>query len=122
LRSAYLAFFAALGYRFIVRPELDVVRDRIKNPESNALPTFRVIQHNAVTEPALIRIDTPEVFQSYAMFYGRNVIFLPLYGDHELYARLASHPSCDVQLSGSIYPWPHRALFLHDLIPQQRIA
>ena len=104
LRSAYLAFFAALGYRFIVRPELDIVRDRIKNPESNTLQTFRVIQHNAVCEPALIRIDTPDVFRSYAMFYGRNVVFLPRYGDHEFYSRLAAHPSCDVQLSGPSYP------------------
>lgn len=122
LRSTYLAFFAALGYRFIFRPELDVVRARIKNPELKEPATFRVLQHNAAPEPTLLRVEQPETFRSYAMLYGRNLVFLPRYGDRDLYARLAAHPACDVSLSGKVYPWPDRPRFLHDFTPQQRTA
>jgi hypothetical protein len=105
LRSAYLVFFAALGYRFICRPELDPVRAKIRSPESDDGPrTFRLILDKA-REPTLIRIDEPEVLRSYAMIYRRNVIFLPRANDHTLYARLAEHPST-AHFSGKQYPWP----------------
>lgn len=123
LRAAYLALFAALGYRFIFRRELDVVRARIANPELPDPATFRVIQHQATPEPMLIRIEEPDAFRSYVMFYGRNVVFLPRYGDRDLYARLAEHPACDnVPFSGKHYPWPQRPLFLHDVEPERRSA
>jgi hypothetical protein len=143
LRSGYLAFFATLGYRFIFRPELarrvetarahaliqlaktderrcnsrstlDVVRAKIRNPKLEELRTFRIIRPES-SAPALIRIERPEVFRSYAMFYGRNVVFLPRYGDHGLYARLAEHPETTVSISGIRYPWPTNGpTFFHD--------
>jgi hypothetical protein len=122
LRSAYLAWFAALGYRFIFRPELDIIRERIKNPESKEPGTFRVLQQNPSPEPRLVRIDEPEPFRSYGMFCGRNLVFLPQYGDVELYRRLAAQPAGDVSFSGKLYPWPDRPLFLHDFLPERRTA
>jgi HNH endonuclease len=114
LRSGYLAFFATLGYRFIFRPELDVVRAKIRNPKLEDPRTFRIIRPES-SAPALIRIERPEVFRSYAMFYGRNVVFLPRYGDHGLYARLAEHPETTVSMSGIQYPWPTNGpTFFHD--------
>jgi hypothetical protein len=115
LRSAYLAFFAALGYRFIFRPELDIVRGRINYPTRQGPATFRLIRRES-SPPMLIRIDEPEVFRSYAMFYGPNVVFLPRYNDHGLYTRLAAHPETSVSMSGIEYPWPEgRPTFLHDV-------
>jgi hypothetical protein len=119
LRTAYLAFFATLGYRFIFRRELDVVRARIKNPESKEPSIFRLMQHKAAPEPTLICVERPEVFRSYLMLYGRNAVFLPRYGDRELYTRLAAKPACDVTFSGMVYPWPDLPRFLHDFVPQQ---
>ena len=114
LRSAYLAFFSALGYRFVFRPELSVVRDKIRNPDLAEPSTFRIIQPE-LSEPKLVRIETPEPFRSYAMFYGRNVVFLPRYNDRELYARLATHPETTVKMSGLHYPWPTKGpTFFHD--------
>ena len=98
LRSADLAFFAVLGYRFVFRPELGVVRDRISNPEANEPATFRIIRPER-SERTLVHIDEPETFASYAMLYGRNVIFLPRYRDGSLYSRLAAHPDNNVKLS-----------------------
>ena len=76
LRSAYLAFFSALGYRFVYRPELDVVRARIRQPELKEPVSFRLIRPEKA-EPTLIRVEAPEPFRSYAMFYERHAVFLP---------------------------------------------
>ena len=75
-----------------------------------------------VAEPTLLCIDEPEPFRSYAMLYGRNVIFLPRYDDPDLYARLAAHPECHVSMNGKTYPWPDRPLFLHDFVARLRTA
>jgi hypothetical protein len=113
LRSAYLAFFAALGYRFICRREMDIVRNRIRHPELDTPATFRIIRPEP-SVPRLFRIDEPAVFRAYIMLYGRNEIFLPRYNDFTLYQRLAEHPETEVTLSGIEYPWPTRPVFLHD--------
>jgi hypothetical protein len=105
LRSAYLAFFATLGYHFILRRELDIVRDRIQNPMLEAPRAFKLTRREE-SEPLLGHIDAPEVLRSYVMFYGRNMVFLPRYGDHTLYERLAGHPETNVSFEGKQYPWP----------------
>jgi hypothetical protein len=116
LRSTYLAFFAALGYRFIFRPELDVVRARIREPEANQPKTFRLITVESF-EPTLLRIKTPEALRSYTMLHSRNAIFLPRYNDHELYTRLEQSGSerLTATISTIQYPWPKDGpTFFHD--------
>lgn len=118
LRSAYLAYFGALGYRFICRPEMDLVRARIRNPELKEPGSFRVIRHEKA-EPMLVRVEEPEAFRSYAMFYEHHAVFLPRYNDGEFYARLAKQPAGIVNFSGTLYPWPADGpTFFHDQ-PQQ---
>ena len=63
----------------------------------------------------MIRIKEPEVFKSYAMFYGPNILFLPRYNDPTLYARLAEQPETTANLSCIQYPWPGGGpTFFHD--------
>jgi len=118
LRSAYLAFFAALGYRFVWRPELDAVRGRIQNPELASPTTFRVTRREHA-EPMLVYVEAPEVSKSYMMLYGHNAVFLPHYNDRTLYerlAQLAQHPEVQLTFEGKTYPWPTDGpTFLHDL-------
>ena len=121
LRSAYLAFFVALGYRFIYRRELDVVRARIKNPELKEPGPFRITRPEKA-EPTLIRIDEPEPLRSYAMLFDRHAVFLPRYNDRGLYARLAGQSDGTVTFSGKQYPWPSSGpTFFHDQ-PQEATA
>jgi hypothetical protein len=115
LRTAYLALFAALGYRFIFRPELDVVRAKIKDPAREEPRTFRIIRREQEAEPTLFHIREPEVFSSFAMFHGPNVVLLPRYNDRVFFERIAQHPDTAVELSGIQYPWPSGGpTFLHD--------
>lgn len=118
VRSAYLAFFAALGYRFVLRRELDEVRQRIAAPSTRAGCSFRIVRPDVAPEPLLTVIRSPETFRSFAMVYGQQVVLLPMYGGTLLYARLAQQPASHVQLSAEgVYPWPDRPLFLHDARP-----
>jgi hypothetical protein len=117
LRSAYLAFFAALGYHFIVRSELDLVRHRIRNPEHDEPTHFRMYLPEAL-KPGLAYVDSPDVFRSYMLLYKHNAVLLPCYNDHDLYRRLAATPDGAVVWSGKEYPWPERGpTFVHDLDP-----
>jgi hypothetical protein len=118
LRAAYLAFFSALGYRFVFRPELDVVRHRIKHPDHPEPATFRIVRPEVSHQPMLVRVEGPDVFRSYAMVYGRHVVFLPRYNDRELYDRLARQPDTNAMFNGIEYPWPSKGpTFFHDHAP-----
>ncbi len=115
LRTAYLGFFAALGYRFLIRREMQIVRQRIADPNTAAF-TFRIIQPHPAPEPVLTVIKAPDAFRSFAMIYGQQVVFLPLYGDMDLYARLQKQPAGHVEFeTGGAYSFPDRPLFLDDL-------
>jgi hypothetical protein len=117
LRSAYLVFFATLGYRFILRSELDVVRERITNPDLKTPGTFRQIRPQRAAEPALILVESPDAFRSYMMFYEHQVVALPRYSDKNLYARLSQQPAGEIAFSGKQYPWPvDGPTFFHDFI------
>ena len=77
--------------------------------------SFRIVRPEAAPEPLLTVIKAPETFRSFALVYGNNVVLLPLYGDADLYDRLAKQPAGNVELSADgVYPWPDRPLFLHD--------
>jgi hypothetical protein len=116
LRTAYLAFFAALGYRFVMRPELHDVRAKIRDAVGHGLRNFRVTTPTFTAEPTLVRIDSPTAFRSYAMLHRNHVIFLPRYGDLGLYGRLgAEGEHVEVTFAGKGYPWPAGApTFFHD--------
>jgi hypothetical protein len=117
LRSAYLAFFTLLGYRFILRPEMQVVRNRITHPESELPSRFRIICPQPVREAQLVQIDAPAELRSFAMFYDRNIVLLPQYGDPDLYDRLVRQPNAEmITASGGIFDWPTKPSFLHDFV------
>jgi hypothetical protein len=115
LRAAYLAFFASLGYRFILRGELNVVRSRVTLQQPDEPRIFRIIRRERC-QPRLVRIDQPAVFRSYAMFYGRNVVLLPMHGDDGLYDRLAEEPDTNIAMSGVEFPWPRGPMFQLDRV------
>jgi HNH endonuclease len=115
LRSAYLAFFATLGYRFILRKELDIVRERLATPDLRT-KRFRIVRPEPIPEPMLVMIRRPEEFRSYAMLYGHYVVQLPAYQDRTLYDRLDAHPSGEVSMTADgQFPWPTGPIFLHDV-------
>jgi hypothetical protein len=68
LRAAYLAFFAHLGYRFVLRPELDVVRERFLNPGSSEPVRARMVRPER-SDRRPIHINAPIELRSFAMLF-----------------------------------------------------
>lgn len=118
LRAAYLAWFAALGYRFILRSEMAPIRAKIRHFDSTAAPLrFRMLVRNQTLRPQLVIIDEPSELRCFAMLYEFNAILLPRVGDSDLYERLAKRPdSFSENLSGFEVPWPSGPAFAWDQI------
>ena len=96
---------------------MSVVRDRINNPDSANPPRFRIIRPQPVPEPQLVLFETPVALRCFAMFYDHNIVLLPQYGDHDLYARLLQQENGEVAATGGFFDWPTRPTFLHDFAP-----
>jgi hypothetical protein len=105
LRTAYLAAFAKLGYRYVLRPELDGVRRKLLNPDVKEPSAFLVRWPDDIG-PDLVLIDEPAEFRSLAMVYRPWMVLLPRIGDMALYDRLASLPRGPIAFSGSRLGWP----------------
>ncbi len=101
LKTAYLACFAKLGYQYILRPQLDIVRNQIIQPELKLIEGFayRINPGQLPSRRVLIFTETP--FQSVAVQIDDRFIFLPPIDDYEdVYLTLQQHLSPDLQLSG----------------------
>jgi hypothetical protein len=105
-----------LAYRFVCRPELDIVRARTNDPELQEPRVFRIIRPESAPEPLLVRVDEPPDWRAFVMVYERNLVMLPRAGDLEFYKRLAARPSSEFNMSGQTYSFPKRAYFCADLV------
>jgi hypothetical protein len=112
LRAAYLAAFAALGYRYILRPELEIVRTQLADTTREVLRVFSVTVPTAPSnERRILIVERPEWLRSLCVQMGRRVVFLPgLPAAPDLYDSLARqserHQRLEEQVAGKLLPWP----------------
>lgn len=115
LRDAYLIAFSALGYRYILRPELDAVRRQIQEPEVAHIRAFRSAGTSprgtdrriiAVREPAPgLMVDT-----------GSGTYWLPppVGSGDGIWQCLVDHDQETLAATGRAVPWPRRMELLWD--------
>ena len=117
LRAAYLATFAKLGYGYILRPQLDIVREQIKRQSDELLPVFTFWQPGSPSrEREMGLIVEPADMSSIHVRFGQVRVFLPT-GDSEddIYQRLERIGSTDsVPIKGKTLGWPEGPEFLMD--------
>lgn len=110
LRAAYLASFAVLGYRYILKPDLGVVRTQLTDSDSESLTVFSVTVSSAPrSERRIVLVERPAWLRSLAVQMGRHVVFLPgMTPTPDLYDRLAQRggQTAELQMSGKLVPWP----------------
>ncbi|MGW2038604.1 HNH endonuclease [Streptomyces virginiae] len=123
IRSAYLAAFAALGWRYILRPALDPIRRLLKSDSPTEMPL--IIGFNAETDSsarAVMIVEEPENLRSVQVMIGHYSVFLPdPWGTstlEELAESLAGSRDAEGKvtytLSGLTAPWPTKPLYLLD--------
>ncbi|MBI4264305.1 MAG: hypothetical protein HY657_08010 [Acidobacteria bacterium] len=111
LRAAYLATFAKLGYRFVLGRAYRRVRDKIADPHSQSVTTFRVVASDrSANARAIVVVKEPWYLRGLAIIMGPYIVFLPVPDDLEFYDRLKADPDhrngTMVSLKGSVIDWP----------------
>jgi hypothetical protein len=119
LRAAYLAAFAALGYSYILRPQMEVVREQLADDSGELLRVFSMTVPTTPRGERRIRlVEEPKWLRSLCVQMGRHSVFLPgLSANPGLYSRLAQRAGrrAELTLAGQEIPWPVSAQFALDI-------
>lgn len=120
LRHAYLVTFAAFGYRYILRPELEPVRHLIAHPDESQFPAAVFVDADApLDRRQILRTDT-DPCQGVHIAIGNYRALLPALEPDPSYAarveRLVAESAGQVHLTFDVLPWPDRATYLFDHI------
>lgn len=117
LRAAYLISFAAFGYTYILRPQLEVVRRQIADPDNVHIERFSC-EGSVESDDALMLVDEPPALKCVLVRMGTTVVFLPGHGDHDVYDELRRSetwpPNDGSEVRGELVPWPEDPRFLLD--------
>ncbi len=114
VRAAYLAAFAAFGWRCVLMSYLNPVRAQLANPTASILPPLALRAPEAPRERReLLIVQQPEELRSIAVVLGRYTVFLPSFVNPQpvdaLAAGLAQYfalPSPRPPYVGKQVPWP----------------
>jgi HNH endonuclease len=120
LRVAYLYLFALLGYSFILRPELNPIREQFRNPAERIVP--QIIKHmtESAEENHIVSIFSPRNLRGIGVQLGKWMLFFPGFLETDsFYDRLAELPEGGhLSLSGKALPFPEGPVFLCDFHPE----
>ncbi len=126
LRAAYLAAFAALGYRYVFRKELNLVREQILQPETSVIKGFRQEAPGAAASGRVIFfINQPQWARGLTVQIGACLVLLPyLENATDYYDRLGREvrDGSNVTFKGKAIPWPDHAEFRLDHAPPSERA
>ncbi|MFD5518634.1 HNH endonuclease [Streptomyces sp. NPDC127066] len=125
VRSAYLAAFSALGWRYILQPALNPIREQIKPGSSATLPS--IIGYNPSHDADLRQImfvEEPERLSSVVVRIGHYTVFLPDPWGTWTMEQLAEEISglsdeagkVPFTLNGKIVPWPTKPVYSLDTL------
>jgi HNH endonuclease len=124
IRTAYLAAFALFGWKYILQPALQPIREQLMNPSTITLPLLSMYDPNG--DPGrheIWAIKQPTEHRSLLVIYGQQGVFLPIPNDprslDELARSLGAHTGELVRyaFTGDIFPWPSRPEHLLDPAP-----
>jgi hypothetical protein len=117
LKSAYVIAFAAFGYRYILHPALDIVREQIRDPEREVITRFSTLAPEAKRDTRILAlVEDPPELRSILVQMGRHVVFLPRPDDPDIYQRLKS--AVRAAPKGTRLPWPVGPVFKLDRGPR----
>jgi len=110
LRSAYLAAFAAFGYRYAARPELNCVREKIESPENCSLTGFHAWKLDGEPGTKQIAIvSCGPLGEGILVTFGQHLVLLPWFQEgRSFYERTSSsvYPEEGFMYEGMALDWP----------------
>jgi len=113
VRTGYLAAFALFGWRYILQPALQPVRDQLMDPAAVSLPPLSMyIPDGDPGRREIWVVKEPAERRSLLVLSGRHGVFLPLPDDNRTLSQLAdsigTHTAGPVRhvFTGDMIPWP----------------
>jgi hypothetical protein len=114
VRAAYLAAFAAFGYRYAFLAQLAELRAQLANPDVELLPPLTMVNDDAPPDlRQLLLVREPVELRSLAVTIGRHTVFLPTLDQPRSFGAtaaalgaLAAAPGRRPRLLGKEVPWP----------------
>jgi HNH endonuclease len=115
VRAAYLAAFAAFGWRYVFLSCLNPLRAQLADPPANILPPLALLDPGASPERRqLLVVQDPHELRSLAVVLGRYTVFLPGLEENPqpfaalatVLARFFALPMPRRQCVGKQVPWP----------------
>ena len=122
LKSAYMVAFAVFGYRYILRPVLEPVRDQIQNPDTTGVAGLTFFDRKGVKGARqLVILRRPEWLKSLLVVMDNCHVYLPDFSPHpnfwsalETRIGLARTTPGTTEFGGDLVPWPTEPRFLLD--------
>lgn len=120
LRHAYLAAFSMFGWSYVMRSDLQPVRDQVADPHPSIIPPSAVVPVSVLeVDPewkglCMLLFNEGEP-RSLGVVIGRELVHLPhpLSSNPDLYDQLPTH-STRVDFNAPSAPWPKRPSYLLD--------
>jgi hypothetical protein len=113
VRTGYLAAFALFGWRYILQPALQPIRDQLVNPSAVTIPPLSVyIPDGDPDRREIWVVKKPAERQSLLVISGQHGVFLPLPNDHRSLAELADSIGGNTpgpvmhDFTGDMIQWP----------------
>lgn len=119
MRAAYLVAFAALGYRYVLHPSLDRLRQQIRDPDLDGFIAPIAIDYDAPLDRRMLFLtEGDDDVAGLLVGVGKRRVWLPHIADDGYPARVDKMRFVNVgprQVDGKFIEWPRRARFLLDL-------
>ncbi len=117
LRVGYLVAFATLGYTYVLRAELDPVRQQIHAPDESILSRYCLMTRTARTDRLITFVEDPFEWASVTVQASNAAVILPSDtkpGTYERLAEVEPWPPGERTLSGKTAPWPTSPVYALD--------
>lgn len=91
LRAGYLTLFAVAGYQVCLDKAMQIVREQIIDIDTRKMVTFtsEAPENPPFTERRIIKVDSPDWHNGWAVMFGRYLVHFPSPGDMTFYERMA---------------------------------
>lgn len=120
LKVGYLYAFSVLGYNYILRPELEVVRSQIRSPKDDLASSLVRRFGESPGEDGVHFVFNPPEFRCLAVRYGDRFVVLPDFEASSTFEERILHLPKDQwpqTMVGKQLPLPRKPVYLLDFRP-----
>lgn len=109
LRAGYLTLFAVAGYQVCLDKAMQIVREQIMDIDTRKMVTFTSEgpEDLPFSERRIIKVDSPDWHNGWAVMFGRYLVHFPSPGDMTFYERMAKFAAGrGGRTTGTVIGWP----------------